>query len=133
MNSVCSVSPVVSSNCTVSCSTKRNCSLAASVDSGLASQPVTEVSEGISNATDNKGYLNYEILINKLGRYGIKETVFEFRFCLKKTQNSLRVGTRGHCAFFANDTVIWGGGVRIYSNAWPQSEHTLKNSNNLCI
>lgn len=44
------------------------------MDSGLASQPVTELSEGVSNATDNERYLNHEILINTLERYGIAET-----------------------------------------------------------
>lgn len=48
-----------------------------SMDSGLASLPVTELSEEILNSTDNKRYLNHEILINTLERYGVRETASE--------------------------------------------------------
>lgn len=133
---MCSVSPVVSLNCTVSCSTKRNCCLAASMDSGLASLPVTELSEGISNTTDNTRYLNHETNgSNKLERYGIRETASErVRIYPKNIKQFLSRHTRTLCVvfpkgrslvqnyssytslisktflLFANDTIIPGGG-----------------------
>lgn len=74
------------------------------MDSGLARQPVTELSEGISNATDNKRYLNHELLINTLEHYGIRETASErVRIYLKNSKQFVSRHTRTLCVVFPKD------------------------------